>query len=91
MCESCLLYTSLVDLFDKWTGRVHKLQSLAFHEFIDLPAYAVGTDDDHAFFQGFQFLLRIDDLYALLFQILHHLFIVDDGTVGCLLYTSRCV
>ena len=33
-------------------------------EFIDLPAYAVGTDDDHTFFQGFQFLLRIDDLYA---------------------------
>ena len=58
------------------------MNSLAFQEFIDLPAYAVGTDDDHAFFQGFQFLLRIDDLYALLFQILHHLFIVDDGTVG---------
>ena len=58
------------------------VQSLAFQEFIDLPAYAVGTDDDHAFFQGFQFLLRIDDLYALLFQIPHHLFIVDDGTVG---------
>ena len=69
-----------MDALDKGTGGVHDLGPPGFQPGIDLPAHAVGADDDGI--AGVCLLRRIDDPDPRLMEGLHHMAVVNDRPQG---------
>ena len=78
----------IMDFF--YEGQVASTQSKPFSSSLSHMAFGGtpwGADDHDSFFEFFQFFFRTDDFHALAPQILDHLFIMDDRSIGVDLLT----
>lgn len=79
---SLSFWTILLDFQDKGTGGIHQMKSIFLNDLINVPGHAVGSDDHGPFRDCLKFFRRIEDRDAFFLQIMDHLFVVNDGSVG---------
>ena len=58
------------------------MKSVFLNDLINVPGHAVGSDDHGPFRDCLKFFRRIEDRDAFFLQIMDHLFVVNDGSVG---------
>ena len=79
-----VLRNNAVDFLHKGTGGIHHSHIPLLQDLINMPADAVGADDDRSLvsWKGPQLILCLQDHDPLIRQIPDHFLIVDNGTVG---------
>ena len=58
------------------------MKSVFLNDLINVPGHAVGSDDHGPFRDCLKFFRRIEDRDAFFLQIMDHLFVMNDGSVG---------